>query len=372
MKRTKHALGGLSMPLNTMAVIMQFIGLLCLLGTQLTFLSNWSGLFWTMGIVLVGISIPILVLFKGGTLLAYYGRFAAGFIVLLIAILQACSVSDFAAFIERYASDAAVASHIKNWVGLESFGFAVFSENAKAIALIVIVLEFVCAVGILIGGFVRFNAIVLTVITGWYALCFLHSSFNSAETFVDENTYALNSKEGEETLLRLASKDQTILHSDKTPESITIQEKVKVDEVRTQVNWRFIPKNAFTNNLNLGVSTFFSLVLFCLCLVCSIFGKHIYANTVKTNWMLIPVLTGITALVSVFIHWYVPLFFVPIVLLSCLVVFRSGGRLFANHVGTTLVAVTYIILFLNFSTTLGLNISKNQEKAPHKSTVRKN
>lgn len=371
MKRTKHALGGLSMPFNTMAIVLQFVGLLCLLGTQLTFLSDLSVLFWILGCSLVGISIPILALFKGGTLLAYYGRFAAGFILLFVAIVQACSVSDFALFIERYASDAAVASHVKNWVGLESFGFGFFASNAKGVALTVIVLEFVCSIGILIGGFVRFNSIVLTVITGWYALCFLHSSFNSAETFVDENSYTLESKLGQQTLARVG-KDKRILHVDKTPETITIQENITVDKVRTDVNWRFVPKNSFTNNLNLGAATFFSLVLFGLCLVCSIFGKHIYANTVKTNWMLIPVLTGITALVSVFIHWYVPLFFVPIVLLSCLVIFRSAGRLLANHVGTTLVALTYIILFLNFSTVLGLNIVKSQDKTPHKSTVRTN
>jgi len=371
MKRTKHALGGLSMPLNTMAILLQFLGLICLLGTQLAFLSDWSVLFWILGASLVGISIPILLLFKGGTLLAYYGRFAVGFIVLLVAILQACSISDFAQFVERYSSDAAVASHVKNWMGLESFGFGFFAEHAKAVALTVVVVEFVCSVGMLIGGFVRFNAIVLMLITGWYALCFLHSSFNSEETFVDENTYALESKMGQKTLARIG-KDKRIIHVNKTPESITIQETVSVDAVQTDVNWTFVPKNSFTANLNLGVTTFFALVLFGLSLVCSIYGKYIYANTVKTNWMLIPVLTGITALVSVFIHWYVPLFFIPIVLLSCLVIFRSGGRLFANHLGTTLVALAYIILFLNFSSALGLNISKNQEKAPHKQTVHTN
>lgn len=309
MRRQKQNLDGLSLPINSFVVILQLLGILGVMAAFLPclhFVSNY--ILWPSAGVCVA-SVLLLFLFKGFPLFVFYSRFVLGFLLICIALVQATSIDQLQFFIDYVSNDARVPSNMISFL----------HEHASGVSICLVAIEFVIGVALLIGGWVRYVSIAGVLVLAFYGLAFWNLTHMNVPV-IDEST------------------------------PVTL--------------WNFKLDHYLAGQLSYTFCFVFACCMFYIAGMGIAFGHKIYPNSVKLNWYLLPILTALAAGFSVLLHWYTPLFLVPLTLMVCLLIYRSGGRLFSNHFGSLLMALVVIVCFIRFQHPLGIEMKPAKEMKP--------
>lgn len=316
MKRRKQNLDGLSLPINSFAVVLQLLSIFGLMASFLPCLHFMANFILWPSVAIFGVTAILLFLFKGFPLFVFYGRFVLGFLFICSALVQVSSMDQFGYFL-RTACDG---------INVQNNMLGFLYEHADLVAVVCVALEFVVGVALLIGAWVRFASIGSLIIAAFYLVCFWN-------------------------LLHLNT--------------------LNIDESGIFESWNFKLDGYLAKELTNTVCLVFACCMAYISALGIVVGQKIYPNSVKLNWYLLPILSGLSACFSVLLHWYVPLFLIPLTLMTCLLIYRSGGRFLANHFGSLLIALGFIVCFLQFQKPLGIEMKPAKEiKTKSKQTDR--
>lgn len=305
MRRKKQNLDGLSLPINSIVVVLQLLSILGIMASFLPclhFLLNY--ILWP-SVVVFGVSALLLFVFKGFPLFVFYGRFVLGFVLVGVGLVQATFIDQFQLFIAYVSDD----------VRFPSNTIAFLHENVPAVAISMVVITFVAGIALLIGAWVRYVSIAAALLFVVCGLAFWN-----------------------------------LMHM-----GAAIDESVPVKL------WDFNLDHYLSGQLSYSFCFVFACCMFYIAGMGIAFGHKIYPNSVKLNWYLLPILTGLSAGFSVMLHWYTPLFLIPLTLMACLLIYRSGGKLLANHFGSLIVALVLMICFIEFQKPLGIGMKPGKE-----------
>lgn len=284
MGRYKNQLAGLSLPINLFSVILHILAVFTIIFSQLSTFSDYEMLLLWIGFPSLIVSLGLIFLFKGHYLLVQHARLSAGFLLLILSLIHITALNDFGMFLHSYSSG-------------ENNSLAVLNGN-NALAGILAVVEFVAAMALIIGAWIRPVSILLVVLFGMYTVLFFNQHpFSGIAGSAATYSFGL---------------DQYLL-----------------------------------SELNLEAAFTFCIFLTVIGLVSALFGHKIRANSVQLNWAIIPVYTILSVGLAIVFHWYQLIFIVPLAILLCLITFRSGGRYLGNHFGALLMALL-MALFLVF------------------------
>jgi len=171
-------------------------------------------------------------------------------------------------------------------------------------------------------------------------------------TFVDVDTYAINSPEAQ-AKIPLAEHNEDITILSKTDSEITIKEVKKPQCVDDCGCFGDALKGSIGRSLTPSESFWKDLVLLYLVIVIFISRRKIVPNNIKENTILIFFSLVFVGIFSFIFTWSFPLLFALVILLFALWIKRTGGKIFGNDLGVTLVIlgicglfVTYVLMYM--------------------------
>jgi len=300
MSRYKNQLAGLSLPINVFSVLLHILSVFTIILSQLNCFAGFKALMLWIGLPCLALSLVLIILFRGYYLLVQHARLTAGFLLMIISLIHITALNDFGSFLNTVTE-----GKDNSWS---------FLHAMKPLAAILAVIEFVIAIALIIGAWIRPASILLLLLFAFYTLLFWNQHpFDGIENPALAFSYGID--------------------------------------------------NYLVSQLNSDVAFVFCLFLSVIALVGAIFGGKIRSNSVKLNWGIIPVYTILSAGLAILLHWYALIFIVPLSISVCLVTYRSGGKLFGNHIGSLLVALLMALTMVFFQSQMG--ISRKQTKLVH-------
>jgi len=302
MNRYQNQLAGLSFPINLFSVLLHLLAVFTIIFSQLNCCKNVEQLMLWIGLPALVISLGIILLFKGYYLLVQHARLTAGYLLLVLSLIHITALHDFGMFLNSVAA------------GKDNPWHFIFGMNS--LAGILSTIEFVAAIALIIGAWIRPICVFLVLLFAFYTLLF----FN----------------------LHPFSKQPT--------------------EVAT---FSFGIDNYLLAELNARVALTFCLFMTVISLVGVIFGHKTKSNSVQLNWGIIPTYTILSSVLAIVLHWYALIFIVPLGISFCLITYRSGGRFLGNHFGALLVALVMALSMIIFQDQLGIT-RKQETSITHK------
>jgi hypothetical protein len=284
MGRYKNQLAGLSLPINLFSVLLHILAVFTIIFSQLRFLNDYEMILLWISFPCLAVSLCLIFMFKGYYLLVQHARLSAGFMLLILSLIHITALHDFGMFLNAYTAG-------------ENNPLSFLSGN-NVLAGTLAVIEFVAAIALIIGAWIRPFSILLVVLFGMYSVLFF-------------NQHPFG------------------------------------DMASTAVSYSFGLDQYLLSEMNLETAFTFCIFLTVISLVGALFGHKTQANSVQLNWIIIPVYTVLAVGLAIVLHWYPLIFIVPLTILICLITFRSGGRYFGNHFGALVMALL-MALFLVF------------------------
>ncbi len=296
MNRYQNQLAGLSFPINLFSVLLHILAVFTIIFSQLNCCKPFEQLMLWIGLPVLVISLVIILLFKGYYMLVQHARLSAGFILLILSLIHITALKDFGMFLNSVSAGKENPWH--------------FLNGMNALGGILAVVEFIAAIALIIGAWIRPVCIFLVLLFALYTMLFFNlHPFSGKPTVVESYSFGID--------------------------------KYLLAEMNTKV--------AFT----------FSLFLTVISLVGVIFGHKTKPNSVQLNWGIIPVYTILSTGLAIILHWYALIFIVPLAISFCLITYRSGGRLLGNHFGALFVALLMALAMVFFQDQIG--ISRKQD-----------
>jgi hypothetical protein len=346
-KRIESTIIGHSFPLNLVAIIVQFIGLILL--ALPFFQANTSEWLFVGGLLLLITSIIILFLFKGYRMMGLVARVLLGSYSIFSGLLKANDPIGYSQKWAKLLQDDVIAVTLKNTSWFNDFSLAFLSDYSFIIVLFVLLLEIVIGVLLLIGG--------LPKLTAWISLfaLFVTSLFSVQQASYSKNTTYLTYK----TVASNSSEAQVFIkkHPLKKEQNSRIkhQKNVQIPIVKQAFSTNDFTLFSFGFNGVVGrsLTSSQSLLMYLILLfyACWFFAarRTIQSNTITQNWKIIPISLLILSVYCCFFNWYFPLVFSSITLLGALWLNRSGGKNIGNYFGVSLILALIVLLFVRFT-----------------------
>lgn len=341
-----RTIAGHSMALNVLFVLFNLVGLTL---TTIGFHDNFKDQQLLLGGLGMGIMLLTtigLILFKGRLMIATVSRVLVGSLFIVSGLIKANDPVGFSYKLEEYFEDGALAFRIKEWFNAPSFSLEFLIDYVVLLSVIICVVEIILGVLVLIGGKLRLVSWMLLLMMLFFTFLTWHTAnCDGSKRFVDRDSYEIKSAIG-----------QAKLDEAKSNPDVKIISKsnglVVVDEMRSPqcVNdcgcFGDAMKGSVGRSLTPKESLWKDIVL--LYLVIWIFAaqKWIEPNTVKQNWIIIPISSAFILFFCWVFNWYFPLLFGVISIITSLWIYRSGGKYLGNHYGSILMSSLWSILFV--------------------------
>ncbi|ASS48396.1 MAG: hypothetical protein A3D31_08470 [Candidatus Fluviicola riflensis] len=345
-----RTMAGHSMPLNTVLVILNIAGLAV---TAMAFheaFVSMKVLLACIGIGVMLLTITGLILLKGRLMMATVARVFVGSLFIVSGLIKANDPVGFSYKLEEYFQDGALAYRIKELFGAPGFSMESFIDSALTISIVVCVIEIVLGVLLLIGGKMKWVSWFLMLMMLFFTFLTWHTAnCDPTKKFTDRDTYELSDA-------KQATQARIKIDASKTNKDIRIISKntqeVVVDELRSPQCvadcgcFGDALKGSVGRSLTPHESLWKDLIL--LYLVSWIFAAQriIEPNSIRQNWTILPLSLVIIAAFCWVFDWYFPLVFAAVALISALWIYRSGGRLLGNHIGSSLIVTFWCSFFV--------------------------
>lgn len=345
-KRVESTIIGRSFPLNIISVFAQFIG--CSLIVSSLFFNAYSLGLLIGGIGLLLTSFVILLVFKGYRMMALVARVLLGSYSVFSGLLKANDPFGYAQKWSRLLQDDVIAFHLKCLPGFSNFSLAFLSDYSIAIVVFVLLLELIIGVLLIIGGLPKLIAwfgIIALFFTSLFAVQM--ASINKKTSFIVYRLVSVNSPAGKAYLTKqLPKKNQKAFKKKASIAIPTLKMARNTNEFSFAAS---LLKGIYGKPLSNGQSMLIYLVL--LYYSCWFFAARntIIPNSIRENWVIIPLVLVLYGLFSFLINWYFSLFLVSLMLIGALWIYRSAGKRFANHLGSSLFVLFVSLLLLSFT-----------------------
>ena len=339
---------GRSFLFNILFVLLNLIGLtLVVLGFHYNFQD--SGLtFKIVGFLLMALTISGLLIFKGRMMMSSVARVIVGGICIVSGLVKANDPLGFSYKLEEYFEDGALAYRIKEMFSAPGFSLEYLMEYALGLSVFICVVEIVLGVLLIIGGEIKKVAYLTLLMMLFFTFLTWHTaSCNHEEKFVDRDTYEMSdpvamfkieeSKHNKDVVIVSKTSDLLIVDEMKQPQCVD-DCGCFGDAMKGSVGRSMTPKESLWKDI---ILVYLSLWIFLSQWV-------IRPNSRKQNLYF-----GVSSLLVISFFswvfgWSFPILFGIIVLLGGLWILRSGGKLFSNYLGTTLIVTLISMLFITF------------------------
>lgn len=348
--RTTRTISGHSLPLNVLFVILNLVGLAL---TTMGFHDHFEAqkmLFVSLGMVLMLFSAVALIFFKGKLMIATVSRIIVGSLFIVSGLIKANDPVGFSYKLEEYFEDGALAYRIKELFGAPGFSLEYFIQHALMLSVIICIAEIVLGVLVIIGGKTRLVSWLLVIMMLFFTFLTWHTSTcDSKIKFTDRDTYSLEiAKEAQlaDTKIEEAKTNKDVKIVSKTAKEVVVEELKSPQCVTDCGCFGDAMKGSVGRSLTPKESLWKDIVL--LYLVIWIFAaqKLIQPNTVRQNWIYVPISLALISGLSWVFDWYFPILFSVIALLAALWVYRIRNRFIGNHYGSALMVTLLCSVFI--------------------------
>ncbi len=355
LKDKNKSLSGKSLLFNSLSVIINLIAVVLLvLGFHESYDGSTSSLiFKLVGFSLLAISIVAFIIFEGWLLFAYVSRVIVGGLFIVSGLIKANDPKGFAYKLEEYFEDGALAYRVKELFGWESFTLEFLIDQALILSILICILEILLGALIILGRKIKLSTWLMLGMMVFFTLLTWHTKeCDPNSTFVDVDTYAINSPEAQ-AKIPLAENNEDITILSKTGTEVTIREVKKPQCVDDCGCFGDALKGSIGRSLTPSESFWKDLVLLYLVIVIFISRRKIVPNNTRENTVLIFFSLVFVGIFSYIFTWSFPLLFALVILLFALWIKRTGGNIFGNDLGVTLVIlgicglfVTYVLMYM--------------------------
>ncbi|WP_343604317.1 DoxX family protein [Fluviicola sp.] len=348
--KTTRTISGHSLPLNVLFVILNLIGLTL---TTMGFHDHFEAqkmLFVSLGMVLMLFSAVALIFFKGKLMIATVSRIIVGSLFIVSGLIKANDPVGFSYKLEEYFEDGALAYRIKELFGAPGFSLEYFIQHALVLSVIICIVEIVLGVLVIIGGKTRLVSWLLVIMMLFFTFLTWHTSTCDPKVkFTDRDTYSLDiAKEAQlaDTKIEEAKTNKDVKIVSKTSKEVVVEELKSPQCVTDCGCFGDAMKGSVGRSLTPKESLWKDIVL--LYLVIWIFAaqKLIQPNTVRQNWIYVPVSLALISGLSWVFDWYFPILFSVIAILAALWIYRIRNRFIGNHYGSALIVTLLCSVFI--------------------------
>lgn len=345
-----RTISGHSMPLNTVLVILNIAGLaLTTMAFHEAFVSM-KLLLASIGIGVMLLTITGLILLKGRLMIATVARVFVGALFIVSGLIKANDPVGFSYKLEEYFQDGALAYRIKELFGAPGFSLEFLIDSALTISIIVCIIEIVLGVLLLIGGKMKWVSWFLMITMLFFTFLTWHTAnCDPTKKFTDRDTYELSdAKQATQARIKIdASKtNKDIRIISKSTQEVVVEELVSPQCVADCGCFGDALKGSVGRSLTPSESLWKDLILLYLTIWIFAAQRIISPNSVRQNWTIIPLSLVIIAAFCWVFDWYFPLVFATVAIISALWIYRSGGRLLGNHIGSTLIVTFWCSFFV--------------------------
>jgi uncharacterized membrane protein YphA (DoxX/SURF4 family) len=345
-----RTISGHSMPLNTVLVILNIAGLAL---TTIAFHEAFASmkiLFASIGLGVMLLTITGLILLKGRLMMATVARVFLGSLFIVSGLIKANDPVGFSYKLEEYFQDGALAYRIKELFGAPGFSMESLIDSALTISIIVCIIEIVLGVLLLIGGKMKWVSWFLLMTMLFFTFLTWHTAnCDPTKKFTDRDTYQLSdAKQAVQARLRIdaAKTNKDIRIISKSTQEVVVDELRSPQCVADCGCFGDALKGSVGRSLTPNESLWKDLILLYLTIWIFAAQRIISPNTVRQNWTILPLSLVIIAAFCWVFDWYFPLIFAAVALISALWMYRSGGRLLGNHIGSTLIVTFWCSFFV--------------------------
>lgn len=348
--KTTRTISGHSLLLNVLFVILNLIGLTL---TTMGFHDHFEAqkmLFVSIGMVLMLFSAVALIFFKGKLMIATVSRIIVGSLFIVSGLIKANDPVGFSYKLEEYFEDGALAYRIKELFGAPGFSLEYFIQHALLLSVIICIVEIVLGVLVIIGGKTRLVSWLLVIMMLFFTFLTWHTSTCDPKVkFTDRDTYSLDiAKEAQlaDTKIEEAKTNKDVKIISKTSKEVVVEELKSPQCVTDCGCFGDAMKGSVGRSLTPKESLWKDIVL--LYLVIWIFAaqKLIQPNTVRQNWMYVPISLALISGLSWVFDWYFPILFSVIAILAALWIYRIRNRFIGNHYGSALIVTLLCSVFI--------------------------
>lgn len=345
-----RTISGHSMPLNTVLVILNIAGLAL---TTIAFHEAFTSmkiLFASIGIGVMLLTITGLILLKGRLMIATVARVFVGSLFIVSGLIKANDPVGFSYKLEEYFQDGALAYRIKELFGAPGFSMESLIDSALTISIIVCIIEIVLGVLLLIGGKMKWVSWFLLITMLFFTFLTWHTAnCDPTKKFTDRDTYQLSdSKQATQARIKIdaAKTNKDIRIISKSTQEVVVDELRSPQCVADCGCFGDALKGSVGRSLTPSESLWKDLILLYLTIWIFAAQRIILPNSVRQNWTILPLSLVIIAAFCWVFDWYFPLIFAAVALISALWIYRSGGRLLGNHIGSTLIVTFWCSFFV--------------------------
>ncbi|MDH4473291.1 MAG: DoxX family protein [Fluviicola sp.] len=345
-----RTISGHSMPLNTVLVILNIAGLAL---TTIAFHEAFASmkiLLASIGIGVMLLTITGLILLKGRLMIATVARVFVGSLFIVSGLIKANDPVGFSYKLEEYFQDGALAYRIKELFGAPGFSMESLIDSALTISIIVCIIEIVLGVLLLIGGKMKWVSWFLLITMLFFTFLTWHTAnCDPTKKFTDRDTYELSdAKQAVQARLKIdaAKTNKDIRIISKSTQEVVVDELRSPQCVADCGCFGDALKGSVGRSLTPNESLWKDLILLYLTSWIFVAQRIISPNSVRQNWTILPLSLGIIAAFCWVFDWYFPLIFATVALISALWMYRSGGRLLGNHIGSSLIVTFWCSFFV--------------------------
>lgn len=312
--------------------------------------SKW--LFAGIGFGLMAISIAGLIILKGRLFMSMVSRLLVGGLFIVSGLIKANDPLGFSYKLEEYFEDGALAFRIKEWFGAPGFSLEFLIDWALVLSVVICIAEIVLGVLVLIGGKVKLVSWMLILMMLFFTFLTWHTAnCDPDKKFVDRDTYEMSNPLAQIKIDEAKSNTELKIISQNTKE-VVIEEMKTPQCVADCGCFGDAMKGSVGRSLTPKESLWKDIVLVYLVLWIFLAQRKILPNTRKENFYVVPIAMLIIIFFSYVFGWYFPVVFGLISILGALWILRSGGRIFGNYFGSTVLVsilgfalTSYVLMF---------------------------
>jgi uncharacterized membrane protein YphA (DoxX/SURF4 family) len=350
--KQKATVGGRSFVFNVLFVVLNLVGLSCIvLGAQ-PYFDAYFLLFSFIGYTTIAVAAAGLFIFSGRLMMANVSRVLVGSIFIVSGLVKANDPIGFSYKLEEYFEDGALAYRIKELFGAPGFSLEFLISSALTLSVLICIVEIVLGVLLIVGGKIKLVTWISVFMMAFFTFLTWHTAnCNSEKKFKDRNTYAFSDGSAQLKLSEMKT-TKTIRIVSKTSTELIVDELLSPQCVSDCGCFGDAMKGSVGRSLTPSESLWKDLVLLYLLLWIFLAQWITEPNSSRQNLVFISISIALMAAFSWVFSWYFIVFFGFVLIIAALWVRRIGGVLFGNFFGGMLInsimilgLTTYVLMY---------------------------
>lgn len=341
-------IAGRSLIFNVFFVLLNLTGLTFLtIGSHENFAESGTWMKIT-GLILIVLSAIALFIFKGRLMISTVARVLVGGLFIISGLVKANDPIGFSYKLEEYFEDGALAYRIKELFGSPGFSLEFLIEFALLLSVIICIAEIVLGVLLIIGGKIKLVSYMIVAMMLFFTFLTWHTAnCDGTAKFRDRDTYAMSDPVAQMKITEAETNKEIKIISQSSTE-LVVDEMKQPQCVSDCGCFGDAMKGSIGRSLSPHESFWKDIVVLYLCFWIFISQWIIVPNTRKENVVMTVASLVVVSFFSWVFTWYFPIIFAFVSIVCALWIRKSGGKLFGNYFGSTLIVTLLCGIFVFF------------------------